>query len=47
MIIASNHYNLSAVTTVAILFVIITIPQARFVERLAQQDRRRLRGAET
>ena len=46
MIIASNHYNLSAVTTVAILFVIITIPQARFVERLAQQDRRRLRGAE-
>ncbi len=46
MIIASNHYNLSAVTTVAILFVIITIPQARFVERLAQQDRRRLRGVE-
>jgi polar amino acid transport system permease protein len=46
MIIASNHYNLSAVTTVAILFVIITIPQARFVERLVQQDRRRLRGAE-
>jgi polar amino acid transport system permease protein len=46
MIIASNHYNLSAVTTVAILFVIITIPQARFVERLAQRDRLRLRGAE-
>jgi polar amino acid transport system permease protein len=46
MIIASNHYNLSAVTTVAILFVIITIPQARFVERLAQHDRQRLRGAE-
>ena len=46
MIIASNHYNLSAVTTVAILFVIITIPQARFVERLMQRDRRRLRGAE-
>jgi polar amino acid transport system permease protein len=46
MIIASNHYNLSAVTTVAILFVVITIPQARFVERLAQRDRRRLRGAE-
>jgi polar amino acid transport system permease protein len=46
MIIASNHYNLSAVTTVAILFVVITIPQARFVERLAQRDRRRLRCAE-
>ncbi|MGO9935960.1 MAG: amino acid ABC transporter permease [Steroidobacteraceae bacterium] len=46
MIIASNHYNLSAVTTVAILFVIITIPQARFVERLVQRDRQRLRGGE-
>jgi polar amino acid transport system permease protein len=46
MIIASNHYNLSAVTTVAILFVLITIPQARLVERLAHQDRLRLRGAE-
>jgi polar amino acid transport system permease protein len=46
MIIASNHYNLSAVTTVAILFVIITIPQARFVERLVERDRRRLRGGE-
>jgi polar amino acid transport system permease protein len=46
MIIASNHYNLSAVTTVAILFVVITIPQARFVERLAHRDRQRLRGGE-
>jgi polar amino acid transport system permease protein len=46
MIIASNHYNLSAVTTVAILFVIITIPQARFVDRLAKRDQQRLRGAD-
>lgn len=46
MIIASNHYNLSAVTTVAILFVIITIPQARFVERLVKRDQRRLHGGE-
>lgn len=44
MIIASNHYNLSAVTIVAILFVIITIPQARLVERLSARDRRRLRA---
>jgi polar amino acid transport system permease protein len=44
MIIASNHYNLSAVTIVAILFVLITIPQARFVERLIERDRRRLRA---
>ena len=44
MIIASNHYNLSAVTTVAILFVIITIPQARLVERLVKRDQRRLQG---
>lgn len=44
MIVASNHYNLSAVTIVAILFVVITIPQARFVERLVERDRRRLRA---
>lgn len=29
---AANYYNLSAVTTVCILFVIITIPQTRFVD---------------
>ena len=45
MMIASNRYNLSAVTTVAILFVLITIPQARLVERLVQRDQRRLRGS--
>ena len=33
-IVASNHFNLSSVTTVAFLFVLITIPQARFVDRL-------------
>jgi polar amino acid transport system permease protein len=44
MIVASNHYNLSAVTIVAILFVVITIPQARLVERLIERDRRRLRA---
>lgn len=42
--IASNHYNLSAVTTVAFLFVLITIPQARWVDRLVEADQRRTRG---
>jgi polar amino acid transport system permease protein len=43
MIVASNHFNLSAVTTVAILFIIITIPQARLVDRMIERDRRRMR----
>lgn len=44
MMIASNHYNLSAVTTVAFLFVLITIPQSRLVKRMVERDRRRLRA---
>lgn len=44
MLIAANHYNLSAVTTVAILFIVISIPQSRFVERMMQRDRARLRA---
>ena len=44
-IIASNAFNLSAVTIVAILFVLITIPQARFVDRLLERDQRRMRAA--
>lgn len=43
-IIASNNFNLSAVTTVAILFIVITIPQARFVDRLIERDRRKMRS---
>jgi polar amino acid transport system permease protein len=43
-IIASNHFNLSAVTTVAMLFVVITIPQARMVDRLIERDQRRMRA---
>lgn len=43
-IVASNNFNLSAVTTVALLFVLITIPQARFVDRLLERDAARLRG---
>jgi len=43
-IVASNHFNLSSVTTVAILFVLITIPQARLVDRLVERDQRRMRA---
>lgn len=43
-IIAANNFNLSAVTTVAILFIVITIPQARLVDKLIDHDRRRMRA---
>lgn len=43
-IIASNRFNLSAVTTVAILFMLITIPQTRFVDRLLEQEKQRTRA---
>lgn len=43
-IIASNAFNLSAVTVVAILFVIVTIPQARFVDKLIDRDNARMRA---
>ena len=43
-IIASNAFNLSAVTVVAILFVVITIPQARFVDKLIERDNARTRA---
>ena len=42
MIIAANHYNLSAVTTVAVLFLVISIPQTRLVERMMRRDRARM-----
>ncbi|OZB84603.1 amino acid ABC transporter permease [Microbacterium sp. 13-71-7] len=37
---ASNYFNLSSVTVVAILFIVITIPQTRFVDRLIERDAR-------
>ncbi|QKC98322.1 amino acid ABC transporter permease [Mesorhizobium sp. NZP2298] len=43
-IVASNHFNLSPVTVVAFLFVVITIPQARFVDRMIEKDQRRTRA---
>lgn len=44
MLIAANYYNLSAVTTVALLFIAISIPQTRLVERMMQRDRARMRA---
>ena len=43
-IIAANAFNLSAVTVVAILFVLITIPQARLVDRMLDRDNARMRA---
>lgn len=43
-IISSNNFNLSAVTVVAFIFIAITIPQARLVDRMLEKDQRRLRG---
>lgn len=39
---AGNYFNLSAVTVVALLFIIVTIPQTRFVDRLLARDEQRL-----
>ena len=43
-IIAANAFNLSAVTVVAILFVAITIPQARLADKLIERDNARMRA---
>ncbi len=43
-IIAANAFNLSAVTVVAILFVLITIPQARLVDHLVERDAARMKA---
>jgi polar amino acid transport system permease protein len=40
-IIEANHFNLSPVTTVGILFVVFTVPQTRFVDRLLEREQRR------
>jgi polar amino acid transport system permease protein len=42
--IAANAYNLSAVTIVAALFVLITIPQARLVDWLVERDAARMKS---
>ena len=38
---ASNVFNLSPVIVVALLFVLITIPQARFVDKLIEREQKR------
>lgn len=43
-IIAANAFNLSAVTVVAILFVLITIPQARIVDKIVERDNARIKA---
>ncbi len=43
-IVAASKFNLSAVTIVAILFVLITIPQARLVDKLIDRDNARMRA---
>jgi polar amino acid transport system permease protein len=40
-IIASNRFSLSPVAIVAFLFVLITIPQTRFVDRLLEKEQKR------
>lgn len=43
---ATNHFNLSSVTVVAVLFILVTIPQARFVDHLvAREHRAQAKGA--
>ena len=43
-IIAANAFNLSAVTVVAVLFVLVTIPQARLVDKLVERDNARMKA---
>lgn len=43
-IIAANAFNLSAVTVVAVLFVLVTIPQARLVDKLVEADNARMKA---
>jgi polar amino acid transport system permease protein len=40
-IVASNEFNLSAVTGVGIAFVVVTVPLARFVDYMVRRDQRR------
>ena len=43
-IIAANAFNLSAVSVVAVLFVLFTIPQARFVDKIVERDSARMKA---
>ncbi len=41
---SSNYFNLSSVTVVAALFIVITIPQTRFVDRMLARDQNRMQA---
>ena len=43
-LVSSQVFNLSPVTVVAVAFVLVTIPQARFVDRLIRRDQARQRA---
>ena len=43
-LVGSAVFNLSPVTVVAIVFVLITIPQSRFVDRMIEKDQARQRS---
>ena len=43
-LIGSSVFNLSPVTVVAIIFVLVTIPQSRFVDRMIEKDQARQRS---
>lgn len=43
-LVASSVFNLSPVTVVAIIFVLATIPQSRFVDRMVERDQARRRA---
>jgi polar amino acid transport system permease protein len=42
--VAANAFNLSSVTIVAFLFVLVTIPQARLVDYLVERDAKRMKA---
>ena len=44
-IISANAFNLSAVTVVAVAFVVVTIPQARLVDRMIDRDNARMKAS--
>ena len=43
-ILNSNYFNSSAITLTALFFYVITVPQARFVDRLLAKDQAKRRG---
>ena len=43
-ILNSTYFNISAITLVAFIFYIITVPQARFVDRMIARDQAKTRG---